>query len=328
MPGFGRSQYRTGAQSLNLLIYPPLNAAELDQVRAVSEEIEIVNAGSEQEALDAIGEAEAMYGNITPQLLERAEKLRWLQTPMAGLENYMFPTLAQSELLMTNMSKIYSDMIADHALGFILMFARGLHLYVRRQVEGKWEKGTPVRHLADCTLGIIGLGGIGTELARRGKACAMRVIAIDARPGHKPDFVDELWTQDRLSELLAQSDFVVSCVPQTPETVGLIGAEQLRLMKPSAYLINISRGVVVKLEALVEALRNGTIAGAALDVYEQEPLPSDHPLWGMDNVIMTPHVAAQNPHVSQRRIDTLTANLRRYLKGEPLRNVVDKQMLF
>lgn len=313
---------------MNLLIYPPLNAEELDQVRAVSETIEIVNAQSEQEALAAIGEADAMYGNITPQMLAQAQRLRWLQTPMAGLENYMFPELAQSDLLMTNMSKIYSDMIADHALGFILMFARGLHLYVRRQMAGRWEKGTPVRHLADCTLGVIGLGGIGTELAKRGKACAMRVIACDARPGAKPDFVDELWPQVRLSDLLAQSDFVVSCVPQTPETVGLIGAEQIGLMKPSAYLINISRGVVVKLDALVEALRNGTIAGAALDVYEQEPLPSDHPLWGMENVIMTPHVAAQNPHVAQRRIDTLTANLRRYLNGEPLRNVVDKQMLF
>jgi phosphoglycerate dehydrogenase-like enzyme len=313
---------------LNLLIFPPLNAEELAQVRAVSDEVEIVNAQSEDEALAAIADADAMYGNLTPQMLDRADKLRWLQTPIAGLENYMFPALAESEITVTNMSKIYSDMIADHALGFILMFARGLHLYVRRQVEHRWEKGTPVRHLADCTLGILGLGGIGTELAKRGKACALRVIAVDARRQDKPDFVDELWHQDRLSDLLRQSDFVVSCVPQTPETVGLIGAEQLRMMKSSAYLINISRGVVVKLDALVEALQRGEIAGAALDVYEQEPLPADHPLWGMDNVIMTPHIAAQNPHVAQRRIDTLTANLHRFLTDAPLANVVDKRMLF
>jgi phosphoglycerate dehydrogenase-like enzyme len=313
---------------LNLLIYPPLNAEELAQVAAVSDEVEIINAQSEAEASAAIADADAMYGNITPEMLSHAGKLRWLQTPMAGLENYMFPALAESDLLVTNMSKIYSDMIADHALGFILMFARGLHLYVRRQVEHKWERGTPVCHLADCTLGILGLGGIGTELARRGKACALRVIAVDARSGDKPDFVDELWPQDRLPDLLSQSDFVVSCVPQTPETVGLIGMDQLRMMKSSAYLINISRGVVVKLDALVEALQSGEIAGAALDVYEQEPLPADHPLWGMDNVIMTPHVAAQNPRVAQRRIDTLTHNLRRYLEGASLANVVDKKMLF
>ncbi len=313
---------------MNLLIYPPLNADELEQVRAVSEGVEIVNAQSEAEALKAIADAEGMYGNLTPAMLEQAGKLRWLQTPIAGLENYMFPKLAESNVTLTNMSKIYSDMIADHALGFILMFARGLHLYMRRQVQGKWQKDTPVRHLADCTLGIIGLGGIGTELAKRGKACAMRVIAVDARPGEPPDFVDALWPQSQLNDLLAQSDFVVSCVPQTPETEGLLGASEIGRMKSSAYLINISRGVVVKLDALVDALRNGTIAGAALDVYEIEPLPADHPLWGMDNVIMTPHVAAQNPHVSQRRIDTLTGNLRRYLNGEPLRNVVDKMMLF
>jgi phosphoglycerate dehydrogenase-like enzyme len=313
---------------LNLLIFPPLNAEELAQVATVSDEVEIINAQSEDEALAAIADADAMYGNITPEMLSHAGKLRWLQTPMAGLENYMFPALAESDLLVTNMSKIYSDMIADHALGFILMFARGLHLYVRRQVEHKWERGTPVRHLADCTLGILGLGGIGTELARRGKACALRVIAVDARTGDKPDFVDELWHQDRLPDLLRQSDFVVSCVPQTPETVGLIGADQLRMMKSSAYLINVSRGVVVKLDALVEALQGEVIAGAALDVYEQEPLPVDHPMWAMDSVIMTPHVAAQNPHVAQRRIDTLTNNLRRYLDGASLANVVDKKMLF
>jgi phosphoglycerate dehydrogenase-like enzyme len=313
---------------MNLLIFPALSAEELAQVAAVSDDVEIVNAQSEDDALAAIADADAMYGNLTPQMLDRAGKLRWLQTPIAGLENYMFPALAESAVTVTNMSKIYSDMIADHALGFILMFARGLHLYVRRQVEHKWEKGTPVRHLADCTLGILGLGGIGTELARRGKACALRVIAVDARREEKPEFVDELWPQDRLADLLRQSDFVVSCVPQTPETVGLIGADQLRMMKSSAYLINISRGVVVKLDALVEALQRGEIAGAALDVYEQEPLPADHPLWSMDNVIMTPHIAAQNPHVAQRRIDTLTGNLRRYLDGAPMANVVDKKMLF
>jgi phosphoglycerate dehydrogenase-like enzyme len=313
---------------MNLLIYPSLSPDELAQVRAVSEGVEIVNAQSEAEALAAIGEAEAMYGNLTPALLAQAAKLKWLQTPIAGLENYMYADLAESPVVVSNMAKIYNDMIADHAMTYILMFARGFHLYMRRQLAGVWEKGTPVRHLADCTLGIIGLGGIGTDLAQRGKAHGMRVIATEARPGDKPAFVDELWPATRLNDLMAQSDFVVSCVPQTPATVGLIGAAEIGLMKPSAFLINISRGVVVKLDALVEALQAGRIAGAGLDVYEIEPLPAGHPLWAMENVILTPHVAAINPHVAQRRIDTLTGNLRRYLAGEPLRNVVDKQMLF
>ena len=313
---------------MNLLIYPPLSPAELAQVQAVSEGVEIVNAQSEAEALAAIGESEVMYGNLTPALLAQAVKLKWLQTPIAGLENYMFPQLIESSVVVSNMAKIYNDMIADHAMTYILMFARGFHVYVRRQMAGEWSKGAPLRHLADCTLGIIGLGGIGTDLAQRGKAHGMRVIATEARPGDKPDFVDELWPAARLNDLMAQSDFVVSCVPQTPATVGLIGVTEIGLMKPSAYLINISRGVVVVLDALVEALQAGRIAGAGLDVYEIEPLPAGHPLWAMENVILTPHVAAVNPHVAQRRIDTLTGNLRRYLAGEPLRNVVDKRMLF
>lgn len=315
---------------MNLLIYPALSADELAQVQAVSEGVEIVNAQSEAEAMDAISEAEAMYGRLTPALLAKAAKLKWLQTPMAGLENYMYPELVDSPVVVSNMAKIYNDMIADHAMTYILMFARGFHLYMRRQLAGVWEKGTPVRHLADCTLGIIGLGGIGTDLAQRGKAAQMRVIATEARPGDKPDFVDELWSADRLNDLLAQSDFVVSCVPQTPATVGLIGAAEIGLMKPSAFLINISRGVVVVLDALVEALQTGRIAGAGLDVYEIEPLPAGHPLWAMENVILTPHVAAISSSglLAQRRTDTLTGNLRRYLAGEPLHNVVDKKMLF
>lgn len=316
---------------MNFLIYPPLSPSELEQVRSVSPELEIVNALTEEEALAAVPQAVGMYGNVSKEMLARAESLRWLQTPIAGLEHYMYPELAESGVVVSNMAKIYSDMIADHAFCFILMFARGIHLYMRRQIRGEWQKGTPVRHLGDCTLGVIGLGGIGSELARRGKAHDMRVIAVDARPNEELGSsleLDALWSQDRLNELLREADFAVSCVPQTPETVGLIGAEELAQMKSSAYLINISRGVVVKLEALVEAPESGRIAGAALDVYETEPLPAGHPLWRMENVILTPHVAADNPHVPQRRIDTLVDNLRRYLAGEEPRNIVDKRRLF
>ena len=316
---------------MNFLIYPPLSPSELEQVRSVSPDLEIVNAMTEEEALEAIPQAVGMYGNLSREMLAKAESLRWLQTPIAGLEHYMYPELAASNVVVSNMAKIYSDMIADHAFCFILMFARGIHLYMRRQIQGEWRKGTPVRHLGDCTLGIIGLGGIGSELALRGKAHDMRVIAVDARPNQDLGSslkLDALWGQDRLHELLGEADFAVSCVPQTPETVGLIGPNEMAQMKPSAYLINISRGVVVKLDALVDALESGTIAGAALDVYETEPLPEGHPLWGMKNVILTPHVAADNPHVPQRRINTLSENLRRYLAGEEPRNIVDKKRLF
>lgn len=310
---------------MKFLIYPAVDENTKQEIQSISSNAEVLNVKTENDALEIIGDADAMYGTITPTLLARAKKLRWIQTPMAGLEHYMFPALIESDVTISNMQGIYSDQIADHVMGYILMFARGFHIYLRRQLERKWQGDVPVIHLADATLGVIGLGGIGMAVAKRGAAAEMRVIAVDAVKTEKPDFVAALWGNDQLGDLLGESDFVVSCVPHTPETVKLIGAAQLKQMKKSAYLINISRGVVVDLPALTSALQHGEIAGAGLDVFETEPLPSDHPLWGMENVIITPHTAGVAPHTTKRRIEVLTENLRRFIAGEPLRNVVDKR---
>lgn len=309
---------------MKFLIYPAVGEDELQAIQSVSSEVDVLNVASEDQVLEIIGEVDAMYGRITPELLARAEKLRWIQTPMAGLEHYMFPALAESDVTLSNMQGIYSDNIADHVMGYILMFARGFHIFLRRQLERNWAKEVPVLHLADQTLGVIGLGGIGTAVAKRGAAAEMRVIATNAVEIEKPDFVDALWGIDRLDDLLVESDFVVSCVPHTPETFKLISTDQLKRMKKTGYLINISRGVVVDLAALTAALQVGEIAGAGLDVFETEPLPADHPLWGMENVIITPHTAGSGPHTAERRIEVVTANLRRFVAGEPVRNVVDK----
>lgn len=313
---------------MKILIYPALSAEAVADLRTVAGDAEIANAQSEAEARAAIVDADGMIGTITPDLLGRATRLRWLQTPIAGLEHYMFPALVEADLTLTNMAGIYSDQIADQALAYILMFARGMHLYLRRQLQHNWQTGAPVVHLADQTLGIVGLGGIGAEVAKRGHALGMRVIAVEPRPRPNQPFVDELWGQDRLDDLLAAADFLVLCVPHTPETVKLIRAAQLQRMKRTAYLINISRGVVVDLADLTAALQNGVIAGAGLDVYEVEPLPADHPLWDQENTILTPHVAAASPHVAPRRQAVFKENLRRFLAGEPLRNVVDKRLWY
>ena len=309
---------------MKFLIYPAVDENELQEIQSVSSEVDVLNVANEDQALEIIGEVDAMYGRITPELLARAKKLRWIQTPMAGLEHYMFPALAESDVTLSNMQGIYSDNIADHVMGYILMFARGFHIFLRRQLERNWAKEVPVLHLADTTLGVIGLGGIGAAVAKRGAASEMRVIATNAVEIEKPDFVDALWGIDRLDDLLAESDFVVSCVPHTPETFKLINTDQFKQMKKTGYLINISRGVVVDLAALTAALEAGEIAGAGLDVFETEPLPADHPLWGMENVIITPHTAGSGPHTAGRRIEVATANLRRFVAGKPVRNVVDK----
>lgn len=319
---------------MKFLIYPPIKDEELTHIQRTVQDIEpkidLVNAPDEATALEQIVDADAMYGKITPELLAAARQLRWLQAPVAGVEKYLFPELVESDLPISNMAGIYSDQIADHALMFLLMFARGMNIYFRRQLAHNWQSGVPVTHVADQTLGIVGLGGIGNEVARRGHALGMRVIAVEAKARPKPDHVEELWGIEHLDELLEQSDFVVICVPHTPETEKLFTMSRLQRMKRSAYLINIARGIVVDLADLTLALQNGVIAGAALDVYEIEPLPADHQLWRMDNVILTPHMASDMhaPHIPMRRIKVVAENLRRFAMGEQPTNIINKKRWF
>jgi phosphoglycerate dehydrogenase-like enzyme len=183
-------------------------------------------------------------------------------------------------------------------------------------------------HLADATLGVVGLGQIGSEVARRGLAFGMRVLAVDPVQTAAPPGTAALWRPDRLPDLLGQSDFVVIAAPHTPETVKLFRRPLFRQMKPSAYFINIGRGAIVDLGDLVAALEAGELAGAGLDVYETEPLPADHPLWKMPNVILTPHVAGASPRIAERHLQVLLDNVGRFARGEPLANVVDKQRWF
>ena len=314
---------------MKMLLYPALPGEEFGRVRAAVGDAAVINAASEEEAVREIADADALYGRLSPQLHAAARKLRWVQAPIAGLEHYLFPELAQSDVVVTNMRGIYNDHIADHAWAFVLAFARGLHVYLRRQGRGEWNAGgVPVVHLADATLGVVGLGGIGEEVARRGAASGMRVLAVDPRRTEKPEGVTDVWKTDRLDDLLAQSDFVVLCTPHTPETEKMIRLPQLRRMKASAYLVNIGRGVVVDLADLTQALQENVIAGAGLDVFEVEPLPAGHPLWSLENVLLTPHTAGHAPHTAERRLNVLLENVRRFTAGELLINVVDKRQWF
>lgn len=312
-----------------ILIGPKVEASEAAEIMAAVPGVDIRHTESEDEALRLIAEAEGFYGNLTPELLAAAKQLRWNQTPMAGLESYFYPELSNSTITITNMRGIYNDDISDTVLAYILAFARGIPAYTRLQDKRIWDpQSVPMLHLEGMTLGIVGLGGIGGDVAKRGYVLGMRVIAIDPRRTERPPEVEELWTPERLPDLLTQSDFVAVCTPQTPETTALFDEEQFRQMKNSAYFINIGRGKVVKLDALANAIRQNEIAGAALDVFEQEPLPPDSPLWDFKNVIITPHVAAKSNPTRARRIQVVADNMRRFAQGEPLRNIVDKAHWF
>ncbi len=334
--------------TLKLLIHPPIERERLAKIVAAAAPMKVVNAASDAEALAEIRSADAFFGKLTPPLLEAAGQLRWVQSPTASLEHYLFPALVEHPCVLTNMRGLFSDVIADHVFGYILCFARNLHDYIRQQAQAQWAPvgGESERttfavgpgivsaidqahlHLADATLGIVGLGAIGSEIARRGLAFGMRVIAVDPMQSEPPPGVAALWKLDRLSGLLREADFVVIAAPHTPETAGMFGLAQFEQMKRSAYLINIGRGVIVKLDDLCEALRRGLIAGAGLDVFEIEPLPADHPLWRMENVILTPHVAGTSPRIAERHLEVLLDNVGRFRRGEPLRNVVDKPRWF
>ncbi|HUY35399.1 MAG TPA: D-2-hydroxyacid dehydrogenase [Pirellulales bacterium] len=333
---------------MKLVIHP---AVELDRLRRIvtaAGPMRVVNAAGESEALTQIVEADAFFGKLSPSLLAAAHDLRWVQSPTASLEHYLFPELIAHPCVLTNMRGLFSDVIADHVLGYVICFARNFHHYIRNQLAARWAPvggeearstfsagpGTVSaidrahRHLADMTLGVVGLGQIGAEIARRALAFDMRVVAVDPVRTSAPPGVAALWPVEDLDELLAESDFVVIAAPHTPSTSGLFRREQFRRMKRGAYLINIGRGAIVNLDDLRAALDAGEIAGAGLDVFEIEPLPSEHPLWKNSNVILTPHVAGTSPRIAERHLAVLLDNIGRFARGESLVNVVEKARWF
>ena len=295
-------------------------------------ELHVVVAESDADAAREIADADAAFGTIKPAVLRHASRLAWLQAPaIAPPAGYYYPELVAHPLVVTNFRGIFNEHIAAHIMAFVLAFARGLHRYIRLQLEHRWAPApldTGVVHLPGSTALIVGVGGIGAETATKCAAFGMRVIGVDARRRDCPSGVSEMHAPDRLDELLPRADFVVLTMPHTPETEGLFDTTRFGRMKRSAFFINIGRGKTTRLDALVDALRAGTIAGAGLDVFEEEPLPVDHPLWSAPNVLLTPHTAGFGPYLDKRRLDIIVDNARRFVEHQPLRNVVDKAHWF
>lgn len=338
--------------SLHFVVHPPLDPDRLAAVQAAAPDARVTNAATPADARAAIPTADAFLGKITPELLAKAEHLRWVQAFTASLEHYIFPALVEHPCALTNMRGLFGDVIADQVMGYVLCFARNLHVYIRNQVERAWRPVGGEAHrvdfaagpgvvnamdratifLPDATLGVVGFGGIGAEVARRASAFGLTIRAVDRHPDRVavPESVTlaSLGGLGDLPALLAASDFVVIAAPHTPETERLFDARTLARMKPGSYLINIGRGAIIVLDDLVAALRSGHLAGAALDVFEVEPLPPEHPLWNSDNVILTPHTAGYSTAIAPRHLAVLVDNVGRFARGEPLRNVVDKRLWF
>ena len=294
-------------------------------------ELDVVVCATRREALEALPQTRAAYGQLDPELLSAASRLEWLACYAAGPSpGYYFPQLIDSPVTVTNTRGIYNDHISCHIMAFVLAFSRGLHVYLPSQLKRKWvhDSGPPVINLPQATCVLIGVGGIGAATARQCANWEMHVVGIDPRCPQPPESVSELYRPEQLDEHIGRGDFVIVTAPQTPATQGLIDRTRLAKMKPSGVLINIGRGTTVHLDDLADALYAGTIGGAALDVFETEPLPADHRLWTAPNFLMTPHVAGEGPHLEQRRLDLLIDNARRLVRGDPLVNVVDKRNWF
>ncbi|MDR5694987.1 MAG: D-2-hydroxyacid dehydrogenase [Armatimonadota bacterium] len=311
---------------MKILILANLEDRHIAQIKAIAPEAELMVTTDRNKAVSLAPEAEIMVGwNLPREAIAQAPNLKWIHSTAAGVDQLLFPEILEREILVTTSSGIHAIPLCEHVFAMMLALSRRLHYAIRQQIHRRWDRrGSVGGELGGGTLGILGLGHIGVELAKRAVAFEMRVIGTKRTPSPVP-FVERVLPPEGLDEVLMESDVVVIALPLTPQTRGLIGERELRLMKPTAFLINVGRGPIVQERALIRALREGWIAGAALDVFEQEPLPADSPLYDLENVILTPHVAGTSPRYMDRAIPLFCENLGRYLRGEPLLNVVDKK---
>lgn len=288
----------------------------------------LIGVYDEAEALVAMPQATALLGYCSRELIAAAPYLHWIQVFTAGAERCVEPLAdTNRDLLLTNMQRVTSAQIAEHVMGMLLSFSRGLAPYIRQQASGRWNPDLVPRNgrpgLNGKTMLLVGLGGIGTAVAQRAHGFDMRITAVRAsgRPG--PDYIAEVAKPDQLLRLAAEADVIVNSVPITDATTGLFDAKFFATMKPTAYFFNVGRGRSVITADLVAALQAGELAGAGLDVVDPEPLPADHPLWQMPNVIITPHISAGSDQALDRIFQVLRENLRRYVNGESMLSVVN-----
>lgn len=311
---------------MSLVIWPQQSAEWVAAIGEAAGAMPVIAPTDEAAARAAAPEAEGWIGQLTPELFEHAPRLRWQQSPSISLESIIFPELVASDVTLTNMRDIFNDHIATHVLALLLAHCRDLPRLARRQSAHQWAAGGQVTVIdpADLTIVVMGLGGIGAEVTRRLAPFGPTILGVDPKVTTAPPDVAELFTPDSLPELLPRADVAIICAPQTPETTGLFDEAMFRRMKQSAFFINIGRGKIVRLAALERALIEGWIAGAGLDVFETEPLPTASPLWDLEQVIITPHSAGYGPHTDERRLRVVVENVRRFVVGQTLVNVTDK----
>jgi phosphoglycerate dehydrogenase-like enzyme len=317
---------------MQILIHYPFTPEQLETFRhlAAQHGHTVTHAADEAAALAAAPGTEVILGYFLPSVCAAAPHLRWIQSFSAGMDKFLFPEIiARAEVQISNVAGLYASQGGEHAWALLLALTRQLPLAVHNQDKRQWA-GAGVVEVTGSTLGVIGMGGFGMEIAKRAQGYEMTVIAVDAVRTQAPAYVAELKpaTRSNLHDLLRRADIVMTACPLTAETYHLISRDEFALMKPSAYLINVTRGGIVDEAALIDALNAGQIAGAGLDVVEKEPLSPDSPLWDAPNLILTPHRAGASQHRPRKIFEFFLQNLERYLQGERPANLIDKQRGF
>jgi len=311
------------------LLVVDVEETELEAIRHLLPDADIVAPASSEEALREAVDADAILGTCDAELVAAARRLAWVQIYSAGAEHCMnVPQIASGGVILTNMQKMSAPVIGEHAVAMALALARGLPGFAKHMAAGEWQRDSDLTQsmvpLSGRTMLVVGLGGIGSEAAKRGKALGMRVIATRNSSREGPPWVDYVGLSDELPELAAEADVVVNALPLTPMTEHLMGEAFFGSVRPGAIFVNVGRGGTVDTDALLDALRSGRLRGAGLDVTDPEPLPPEHALWQLDNVIITPHVSSRGGERERYRV-LRKENLRRYAAGDALLNVVDPE---
>jgi phosphoglycerate dehydrogenase-like enzyme len=315
-----------GQQKKVLVAYSNL-APELESVNSGAKIVPVTSSNVMQEITDA----DAYIGNITSAEVRAGKNLKWVGVMSAGVENVLFPKdgtsdLRDSNITLTNNKIVQGPEIADHALAMLLMLSRNLNVLYRNDQQQLWNpRSFHGIELNGKTAVVIGVGGIGTQISLRANAFGMNVIGVD--PEDKPflPFIKRVVKPDQLDDVLPQADVVFISVPDTPKSHKMMGAHQFELMKKNSYFIAVSRGGIYDMNGLVKAMDEHKLAGAGVDVTDPEPLPKDHPLWKFPNAVITPHIAGRSDQDAARMVGTIKENLKRFVEGKPMINVVNKQ---
>jgi phosphoglycerate dehydrogenase-like enzyme len=317
---------RPGWHAPHVILLSADAARHVSELQRAAPDVRFVELGAATPASD-IAAADAAIGTCAPEILEKAGQLQWVQTLWAGVERCVGEKVVQDRKpLVTNMQRVAGPSMAEHVMALMLVLSRQLGYFHDEQQHGHWADSEHMPPLADLdgkTLLVVGLGGIGMEVAQRAHAFGMQVIATRASGRNGPDYVSYVGLPDELLQLAARADYVVNCAPLTAQTTALFNRQFFATMKPGAYFLSVGRGQSTVTADLIEALEKHQIAGAGLDVTDPEPLPASSPLWHLPNVVITPHISATSPLSEEIRWTLLVDNVRRYAAGEPMLSVVD-----